>query len=414
MKISKKISNFLIYGLGQSINLLSPLIVLPYLIRVCKEEGVGKIGIAFSICLILNCLVDYSSYLQGTKAIAIYRKNTQKLSKIISSIYAYKFILLLVILLTFCLVIIGLPVIKEKKLYLLSLAIVVSQFLNPNWILQGLENFKLISVLNVLSKTLYIGLVYVFVQTYEDYVWANFFLGTSGVLVYFIALLYFRKSFHITINKQNLKRGIGILKKDLHICISEFCLSIYQFVPIIIVGTILGNASAGIYRIIEQIFSVFRTFIFMFFNFSYASVCDEISRNLALGIKNWKQYHLANLGIIALGVLLVFVLANDILHYFNVNETFFSFIVPLLRLALLLPLVLVFSQALRQLLFSLNMTSIYTKIIYLSSTINFLVLCLGIKYYGLWGAFISMFLVEILVIILYIYHLKTNLKNSIA
>lgn len=411
MQISKKIENFFIYGLGQSINLLSPLIVTPYLVSVCKEEGLGKIGISFSICLILNCLVDYSSYLNGTKSIVIHKNNRKKLAKIIASIYTYKFILLTSICLLFSSIIIILPTIQEKSLYLMSLSVVVSQFLNPNWILQGLENFKLISILNVCSKLFYILMIFGVVKNYGDYIWANFFWGLGGVIVYAIAVYFILKKHYVSFNKSSIIRGLSILKKDFNICLSEFCLSIYQFFPIVIIGAILGNASAGIYRVIEQIFSIFRTFIFMYFNFSFANVCYEIEQHLQHGLKVWKQYHLVQFCCIGIGCFVIYTLANPVLNYFNVAPQDFKNLIHLLRFSLMVPLILVISQAFRQLMFALNLTQAYTRIIYVSSIINLILLIIFTQIFELYGAFISIMVIEAFVIFLYTNTIRKHLKS---
>ena len=401
MRVSPKIINFLIYGLGQSINLLSPLIVMPFLIRICKEDGLGKIGISFSICLILNCIIDYSSYLNGTKNIAINKKDNSFLRKSITDIYTYKFLLFLVIVILFTIITLSIPSIDEKKLLLLSTPILLSQLLNPNWVLQGLENFKLITILNINSKTVYITLVFLFIKNREDYIWANFYLGISGVLVYFGAFLYLVKKFKLNYTYQNVENGLHIIKTDFNICISEFCLSIYQYFPIIIIGYFTGNASAGIYRIIEQIFSIFRTFIFMFFNFSYPTVCYDVEKNLKKGLKVWKLYHLANFIIIIFGCILVYFFSDYILTFFHVATKDKQILINLLRIAILVPVLLVISQALRQLMFALNLSSSYTKIIYFSCILSVILLSAFVYLYGLKGSFIAMILVELIVISLY-------------
>ena len=68
---NKKLKDFLIYGFGQAVNLISPLLVIPYLVSICGEEGLGKIGVGFSLALIAIVLVDYGSYINGTKEISI-------------------------------------------------------------------------------------------------------------------------------------------------------------------------------------------------------------------------------------------------------------------------------------------------------------------------------------------------------
>ena len=130
MQLSPKIKNFFVYGLGQSVNLLSPLIVMPWLVKICGEDGLGKIGIAFAVCLILCSIVDYSSYLNGTREISVRRNNSEFLSQRIAAIYSYKFILLLVILTAVIFTVLIQPVYDEKLLLIFSLALLISQFLN--------------------------------------------------------------------------------------------------------------------------------------------------------------------------------------------------------------------------------------------------------------------------------------------
>ncbi len=410
MKIPTKITNFIVYAIGQSINLISPLIVMPYLMNICKEDGLGKIGIAFSISLILCCIVDYSSYLNGTKDIVINKKNNSYINNIISNTYSYKIIIFGCIS---CLFLIGsliFPNFYEKKLLLLSLPIVISQLINPNWFLQGLEKFKVIASLNVISKIIYIGCIFYFIKKQDDYIWANFYLGTSGIIVYIFFLFFYKKEYKISFKKINFKRGIQTLRADFNICVSEFCLSIYQYFPILIVGYFTGASMAGLYRIIEQIFSVFRTFTFMFFNFSYPTVCYDIEQNLKKGLKIWKLYHLANLFFITIGIIVILFSKNFILSYFHITTKDVSTFIEILKIALIVPILLVISQALRQLMFAINLSRTYTHIIYLMCSLSIVLLSFIVNYYGLKGAFISMITVELIIISLYSINIIKKIK----
>lgn len=412
MKLSPKITNFIIYGLGQSINLFSPLIVMPYLLVTCKESGIGKIGIAFSIALILNCIVDYSSYLNGTKDIVIHRDHKTYLSSRIASIFMYKAILFILIATIFSVVVLVLPIIQEKMLFLLSMTVVISQLLNPNWLLQGLEDFKQIALLNVLSKVIYIGLTFICIKQENDYIYANFCLGISGVIVYTIALIYIFKKYEVKFNKNALIDGIKIIRSDFNICISEFCLSIYQYIPIVIIGFIGGHTVAGLYRIIEQVFSIFRTFIFMFFNYSFPSVCLEISNQKMKGLTLWKKYHLANFAIILFGCITIILLKDFVFDFFHVNKNHYNLLDNILIIAMLTPLFIVISQAFRQLMFAFEMVNTYTRIIYISSALNVILLFIMVKFFNLKGAFYAMIGVEIFVISAYYYVLHNAKKMN--
>lgn len=402
MQLSPKIKNFFVYGLGQSVNLLSPLIVMPWLVKICGEDGLGKIGIAFAVCLILCSIVDYSSYLNGTREISVRRNNSEFLSQRIAAIYSYKFILLVFILAAVIITVLMQTVYDEKLLLIFSLALLISQFLNPGWVLQGVEDFGRIAVYNIISKVIYIILILTLIRKTSDYIYANLFLAAGGIIVFLYGFIHVIRKYNVRFSVKSLMEGIKTLKQDTNIFFSEFLLSVYQFIPVVIVGAFAGYTSAGLFRIIEQITSVFRTYIFMYFNFSYPNVCNELEYSPIKGMKTWKMYHMLNLAAVALGCLSVAVFAENVLDYFNVNASDSVYLVGLLRFALLIPVFLVISQALRQLLLAKGNIKTYTRIIYTGTILNFILMVILVHFYDLKGAFMAILAVEAVTIGLYL------------
>src|SRR5947209_4740500 len=71
----------------------APLIVLPYLSRVLSVEHFGLIQFATAFNFYFITLVEYGFNLSATRRIAIHRDNPQKVSRIVASVYAAKFLL---------------------------------------------------------------------------------------------------------------------------------------------------------------------------------------------------------------------------------------------------------------------------------------------------------------------------------
>ena len=112
---------------------------------------------------------------------------------------------------------------------------------------------------------------------------------------------------------ENRVDEIGVLFNQ-GVIISIF-LSIYQFFPIIIISYLGGDMLSGQFRIIDQVISIFKTYLNMFFYFVYANICYEIDKNYKKGISVWKQYN---------GLNLIFLATLIILFYFFTNHTKFS------------------------------------------------------------------------------------------
>lgn len=412
----KKIKDFIIYGFGQAINLVSPLLVMPLVISVCGQDSFGKIGVGFSLALILNGVIDYGSYINGVKTISINRENHKILEENFRAIYFSKFLLLLIVLLIFSILFITIPFFsREKTLFFYSLLIVVGQFINPIWFFQGIENFKWISFVNILSKSIYILLVVFFIKGKNDYIYVNLFLGLGSIIGSCIGLFWLIKKYTFSLSSFQLESAVTILKEEFSFSASQVFLSLYQFFPIILISYIGGDFMAGQYRVIDQIIMLFKTYLNMFFYFVYANICYELNKSLDKGILAWKQYNGANFILITLLLLLVFFNLELILGYTKIDKNQVGEITTYMIIALFVPLLTAISQPLRQLMFAFNKNKIYIKITILTTLMNLILLVFLTKEIGLKGAFTSIIITETVIIFLYakILYKGRNTENEI-
>lgn len=408
----KKIKDFIIYGFGQAINILGPLLVLPFLIEKCGVENVGKIGVGMSIALILSGIIDYGSYINGVKEISINRYNNAVLEKNFNSIYLSKLLLFSVIILLFIISLIFIPyVYNNKYLFIFSISIVIGQIINPAWFFQGVENFKWISIVNILSKTIYIISVFLFISKAEDYILANLFLGMGAILANTVGLIWLMNHHSFSFKNASFEAAKCILKEEFTFSLSQFFLSMYQFFPIIIISFIGGDLLAGQYRIIDQVVSIFKTYLNMFFYFVYANICYEFDKNYTKGLRIWQQYNGLNLVLMLLLIVLFFIFSPLLLRFFKINLAQFPDMIFNFRLALFIPLLIAISLPLRQLMFAFNLNKIYIKITLWVTILNFVLLFILTKYAGLKGSFASIIFIEFIVIVLYLFILKNKLKT---
>lgn len=410
----KRIKDFLIYGFGQAINLIAPLFIMPFIIYRCGQDGFGQIGVGFSMALILSGIVDYGSYINGVKEISINRDEKEVLEKKIKAIYLSKFILLAIVLSIATLSILFIPFFnKEKPLLFLSLVIVVAQFLNPNWFFQGIENFKLISIVNILSKIIYVILVLVFIKEKQDYIYANLFLGIGAIIGNLIGLYWLLNKFSFSLKNFSLSESLIILKDEFTFSMSQFFLSLYQYFPIILISSVGGDLMAGQFRVIDQVLSLFKTYLNMFFYFVYSNICFELNKNYQKGLQIWRQYNGLNFLIVFLIILLFYSNSELILEYFKIDNIHMIEMSNFFKIGLIVPLLVAISQPLRQLMFAFNENKIYIRITIIMTLINLILLFVFTTLEGLCGAFLSIIFIEIIIIILYCYFLRKHLVNKI-
>lgn len=411
---NEKIKDFGIYGLGQAINIISPLLVIPYIVIICGESGLGKIGVGFSFALIAIVLVDYSSYINGTKQVSICSQSKQILEHHFLTVYTAKSILLVFVLLICTLLIFLVPFFERDKLQIfLSLLIVIGQFINPTWFFQGIQNFKWISIINVTSKIIYVTLVFLFIKQAEDYILVNAFIGLGSIIASAFGFIWIYKKNNFSFKNASVTNAVSLIKEDFSLTISQLFFSFYQYLPIIIISFVCGDFIAGQYRIIDQVIMIFRTYLQMFFNFIYAEICLRIYEDVNKGLLKWKIVNSINYLFILSLVTLFFFNTELILAFFKVSMSDMTILSKYFKIGLLIPVFMGISFALKQLIFSFNKNSVYIIITIASTIINVLMMYFYLKNIGLLGAFLSNIFVEFLIIVSYTLVLKGTIKTNI-
>ncbi|RXR24351.1 lipopolysaccharide biosynthesis protein [Flavobacterium stagni] len=404
---SKKAWDFLIYGFGQAVNLISPVIIVPYVIFVCGEAGLGKIGVGFSFALLVNVWVDYGSYINGTREIATNTYNKDKIEERFLTIYGAKFMLLCFFLLLAALIISTVPFFRvDRTQLLLSLVMVVGQFLNPTWFLQGMQNFVWITVINILSKGIYIAGVLLFVNQSNDYIYVNFFNGIGLIIPSLIGIIYLIQKHQFNLRKFKFASSIQLIRDEFSLTLSQVFFAAYQFAPVMIVSYFCGNFVAGQYRVIEHIVMIFRTYLQTFFNFIYPEICVQIDKDKSNGFQFWLKVNGINYLVVFVLVAVIFFNTPIILQFFKVNAHDITVLSSYFKLGLVLPILMGLTFAVRQLMFAYNSSYYYVRITILATIAYLFLMIFLLKQMGLSGAFIATIMIEIFIIISYFVILK--------
>ena len=181
--------NFINLTLNQGVNVIATLIYTPILFQTLGDENYGLINLAFSTLMILSIFISYGYNLNGPIKIANNDTNIQ--NSIINNILSLR------LTLAFIITIVCLPFIyfyienSFQKILFFSLIILINEALNPLFLLQGLNKIFPQAVINIFSKSIYIILLYLFLNFNNAYL-ANFFYGLSAsIVVLFFWLRYY-------------------------------------------------------------------------------------------------------------------------------------------------------------------------------------------------------------------------------
>lgn len=180
--------NYLFSLINKLFAVLVPILVTPYLARVLNADGNGVISYINSISSYFILVANLGIETYGQRVIAIHRDDKAYLKK-----FFIEITLLRVLLTTVCLVVYGVCFISSINkvnniiytIFALSIFAVIFDF---TWFFQGVENFRLLALTNIISKIIYIVLVLVFVKNKQDLNYAALFSVFNTILPFVLSM----------------------------------------------------------------------------------------------------------------------------------------------------------------------------------------------------------------------------------
>ena len=398
-----------VYGFGQLFNLVTPLLVVPYIVSVCGEENFGKTAVGMAISFFLIVFIDFGSDIIGVREVSVNRDNPETLNKIFTTTYVVKAIILLIVLTIACIVFLSFPYFKsEKVMFILGLSVLIGQFLNPTWFLQGIENVKWITTLNIISKGIYLAGIFFTIKKETDYIYVNLWWGIGMIISNFLVLVWIIKKYRFSFLMVNKSEVFKHIKNDFSMFSSQVFLSLQLYAPVVLISYFGNNLMAGQYRIVEQIIVIFKTYIFLFFNYVFPRVCYLIETDFKRGLKNWMIYNGVNFVFVLVGMIFFHVYSYEIVAYFNPTNRYV--LSNLLEVAVFIPLILAISIPLKQLILAFNYKNFYVRLTSIMVVINLLAIVLLLPNFKVYGVFYSLIAADLIIIIFYIYQLKKNIN----
>jgi PST family polysaccharide transporter len=236
------------------VNYILPLITLPYLVRVLGPEKYGLVAFAQAMAQYFTVLTDYGFNMSATRNVSLFRQDQEKISTIFCSVTFIKFFFLFVSSVIFVSILIAVPRFRSDIwLYIFSFGMVFGNAIFPDWLFMGLERMKLLVLLNLFSKILFLTAIFIFIRTSSDYIYVPLLTSLSflisGVVSIFLAL----KKFKIKLFLPSFDEIGRELKDGWHIFISKLFISLCTTTNTFILGLFANSRAVGYYAAGEKI-----------------------------------------------------------------------------------------------------------------------------------------------------------------
>ncbi|WP_339923843.1 oligosaccharide flippase family protein [uncultured Cyclobacterium sp.] len=255
----KSFLNLVFLFLIQSSNILVSIVAMPVLIRVVGVEEFGRINLAFSVILLFNVLVGFGYNLSAPKSIALNQGNNKALSEKVSEILWSKLFLAFISLLIIGTLGFVFGYFEDFLLVLWwSTVLLFSEATTSVWFFQGKERMQWVSVINVLTKLVYLLLLVWCINIPRDSYLANFLLGTTALLGNVGLLFFVHFSMNIKLIWPKFPSIFRSIKENVLLFLSSLASHIAINGGLIILSFFASAAVLGPYSIAERIAMVLR------------------------------------------------------------------------------------------------------------------------------------------------------------
>ncbi len=244
--------NYIYNLIAKIFALLIPILITPFLARKLEADGNGTLSFISSIVsyFILAANIGIETY--GQKIIAVHRNEREILKRIVIEIFLLRFILTLAFALSYYLVFVFILT-DNSLLYALFGLTLVFTVLDFTWFFQGIEDFKILAITNILSKLIYIPLIFLLIKTKDDIWIACLLTSITTITPYLFCVPKLLFKFR-NVKVSDSIRPFRHFKECMVYFIPTIAVQIYTVLDKTMIGLITGSAfENGYYEQAEKI-----------------------------------------------------------------------------------------------------------------------------------------------------------------
>lgn len=241
------VANFGYLSLLQVAGYVFPLITMPYLARVIGAEGFGKIAFAAAIMVWFQTIADWGFNYTATRDVAKNREDKEKVSEIFSNVFWARILLMFVSFVVLSICVMTIPKLRENAdVIMISFLMIPGHIMFPDWFFQAMERMKYITILNIISKTLFTIAIFLFIKERDDYILQPLFTSLGFVGSGIIAMYYILIKWKIRLHFTSFKVIIKTIKSSTDVFINNLMPNLWNALSTVLLGFLWGNVANGI------------------------------------------------------------------------------------------------------------------------------------------------------------------------
>lgn len=285
--------NFLYNMLYEVLVLAVPFLTTPYIARVLGSENVGIYNYVSANVTYFSLLAVFGSLSFAKREIAVSASDPEKVTASFWGMFTFRMLSTLAALVCFGAFCLWTP--QYRMFYMIAGVSVLSVGVDVSWFFQGIENFKVTVIRNVIIKLGATALIFLLVRKPDDLIWyfaitvGSIFLGNCSLWVYLrryvgsFSWKYFNFKKYFT----------GSLK----MFIPALAIQVYTVLDKTMLGALVNVTEVGYYSQAEKIVTIIITMV----NSLSAVLLPRISALVAAdNFTEAERYYKKSVGVVAM------------------------------------------------------------------------------------------------------------------
>lgn len=411
-KIKSVKYNFMMNLILTVSSIIFPLITFPYVSRILLAEGTGIVAFVTSITTYFTMFASLGIPTYGIRACAAVRDDKEKLSKVTLELFIINLCTTLLTLIVFIACIFLVPKFAlQKELFFINAVSLLLNAFGVNWFYSAIEQYKYITVRSLIFKAISVVLIFIFVKSFNDY-------------VYYGAALVFATVGSNVLNFINLRKFVDFKLVD-HIDFKQHmtpvliffatsaATSVYTNLDVIMLGFMQGEIDVGYYNAAIKMKNVLISIVVSLGTVLLPRLSYLVNAEKIDDFKNAIKKSVNFTCLISFPLVNFFVAFAGITILLLSGPTFGESVVPM---KLLMPTVLLIGLSNTtglQVLVPLGKENQLLISILVGAVVDFILNLVLINSYGATGAALSTLIAEVLVLAVQCYFLRRHFVESV-
>jgi len=238
----------------QGVNYLTPLLVLPYLLRILQPVGYGIVIFAQAFINYVRIFTNFGFNFSATRDVSLARGQRGELAKIFWVTLTAKGVLLLTSLVVVVPAVLLIPILRQHAAVIgISGFAVCGSIVIPQWYFQGIGRIRQLAIIQAISNLFMVAGAFLLVHSRADELQAAGVLALPLVLAGVASLVVLGLSRLISWHRPTSKEVWGAIRSSGNLFIANAATSLYVNSNVFFIGIICGAYQVALYSLANRI-----------------------------------------------------------------------------------------------------------------------------------------------------------------